>query len=335
MDPSRSITCGHCGALIADDAGYCHSCGKAATSLASQASSPKPAATSGFTPPRAPLTGVDVDLAIRRAIRESQKHIPPPPSTPPLRAPSLTETAEPAVNLRTALTVALFLVCSTVVVLFATAGLFSPDAQKGDRTPAPGEADAPVASSSATPSAKATPASVAPSPTPTPATSNIAAGERTPHARENHSNGTRTGDLPIALTPELLSLARSLYSVGSLGAVDNTPANLNCFSISEPVVVTYIMTYHWNHGRGKIPGRITLVHKDGTVYGPWQTRGRAGPGGVPNAIWETEPAVLLKPGVYTLKDSHHGSWSQNDDTVGRGICEVRGVPTGILPVRSP
>jgi hypothetical protein len=94
--------------------------------------------------------------------------------------------------------------------------------------------------------------------------------------------------------------------------------------------VTFIYTYHY-FNNGKLPGTIALRHSDGTVYGPWQSEGAIGQGGVRNAYWFVRPNVEIKAGSYTVVDSDKATWSQNSGSAGAGFVEIRGIKTGPPP----
>ena len=97
------------------------------------------------------------------------------------------------------------------------------------------------------------------------------------------------------------------------------------FTLGTSWWATEIRTYHWNNGQGATPGTITLVGDNGVIYGPWQASGEPGSGGVANAYWVIEPNVVLGPGTYIVADSDPDTWSQNDDTGGRGMAWGYGV----------
>ncbi len=88
--------------------------------------------------------------------------------------------------------------------------------------------------------------------------------------------------------------------------------------------VVAIATYHWNDGRGQVPGRISLTSSRGTL-GPWPVEASAGQEGAPNVNWvvNLSPArpVILE-GTYTCQDSDPASWSQNRASAGKGFCWV-------------
>jgi hypothetical protein len=116
-----------------------------------------------------------------------------------------------------------------------------------------------------------------------------------------------------------------LHSSNNPQAVANGPTSVTTFTLKRPATVSYLMTYHWNGGRGDKPGRIALRHEDGTLYGPWQTTGRRAGGRVHITYWECFPLLLLKAGTYTVLDSNPATWSHNAASGNAGIVELRGV----------
>jgi hypothetical protein len=89
------------------------------------------------------------------------------------------------------------------------------------------------------------------------------------------------------------------------------------------MVVTYLQDYHFYNG-GNLPGTISLKHSDGSVYGPFQTTGLPGQGGVPNAYWICYTDVTIKAGSYTVIDSDPSTWSHNSQSSDRGFSQVLG-----------
>ncbi|MGV8057670.1 MAG: PAN domain-containing protein [Smithellaceae bacterium] len=117
-----------------------------------------------------------------------------------------------------------------------------------------------------------------------------------------------------------------IYANGNIGGVQNNPTRETTFTIDSSYRVTFIYTYHYFNS-GKLPGTIALRHSDGTVYGPWQTAGALGQGGVQNAYWFVKPNVEIKAGSYTVIDSDKATWSQNSGSAGAGFVEMRGIKT--------
>lgn len=125
---------------------------------------------------------------------------------------------------------------------------------------------------------------------------------------------------------EVLLPPKTVLNNGNIFKVYNQPTSCPSFNLDDPALVTYIYTYHWNDGRGMIPGAVSLRNADGTVYGPWPCIGKPGQGNVPNAYWECEPMTELKRGQYTLIDSDPSSWAQNEGSNGAGFARVKVVP---------
>jgi hypothetical protein len=115
-----------------------------------------------------------------------------------------------------------------------------------------------------------------------------------------------------------------LFTNNNVFSVSSGPTQATRFTLDAAVQISSILTYHWNSGRGQPPGPISLVHGDGTRYGPWAAAGAPGSGGVQNANWVARPQVVLKPGTYTVVDSHPDSWAQNAQSNHQGIVVVKG-----------
>jgi len=136
--------------------------------------------------------------------------------------------------------------------------------------------------------------------------------------------GTSSPATPPPGTPPRCAQENMIYSNNNIAGVQNGPTQLTRFQVTQPTIVTYLMSYHWNNGRGQPPGTIGFLHQDGTRYGPWPAGGAPGSGGAPNAVWIARPQVVLKPGTYTVLDSHAASWAQNAQSNGQGIVVVKG-----------
>ena len=124
-------------------------------------------------------------------------------------------------------------------------------------------------------------------------------------------------------TPPRCAQESIIYTTGNIAGVLNGPTQPTRFQLNEPTVVTSLMSYHWNNGRGQPPGTVFLRHQDGTTYGG-QASSAPGQGGVPTAYWMVRPNVVLKSGIYTVIDSHPSTWAQNAQSNGQGIVEVKG-----------
>lgn len=144
----------------------------------------------------------------------------------------------------------------------------------------------------------------------------------------------------ILTLPGLLLAGESekVYENGNIMGVQNGPSNPTQFTLAESLLLTKIIDYHYFNG-GVLPGTIALEHEDGTLYGPWVTYGTQGQGGVPNAYWNAEPNVTIKPGTYTVIDSDPGTWSHNSGSNFAGFTEVHGIrqvtPAGVPALGGP
>ncbi len=84
-----------------------------------------------------------------------------------------------------------------------------------------------------------------------------------------------------------------------------------------------ITTYHWNNGKGKTPGTIGLTGS--STVAPSKAKGSSGQGGAPNVNWTvnystTKPVAIN--GSYSCSDSDPTTWSQNQQSHGKGFCIV-------------
>jgi hypothetical protein len=137
----------------------------------------------------------------------------------------------------------------------------------------------------------------------------------------------------IFIALPMLAAQDILFDNTNKAGVQNGPSNATIFRLDTPRVVTYIMTYHYFND-GKAPGSILLIHSDGTIYGPWQAKGRMGQGGVIDAIWEVYPDVELKPGMYLIIDSDFKTWSRNAESGNQGHALVKGKAVGVSSLGS-
>ena len=87
------------------------------------------------------------------------------------------------------------------------------------------------------------------------------------------------------------------------------------FYLGKPTIVSYIMTYHWNEGRGAPSGTISLRSDTGLTFGPWQATLTNG------GYWIVRPNTLVRPGMYEIIDSDPSTWSQE---TGAGIATIKG-----------
>lgn len=125
-----------------------------------------------------------------------------------------------------------------------------------------------------------------------------------------------TGFIQGQISPT--SIEKELFFNGNDYGVANggkSPA----FKLSSAAKITFIMTYHWNSGRGANAGTITLIGEDGKKYGPWQVT-------VNNKVyWEIRPNITLPAGSYKVIDSDPTTWAQNSGSSGYGMVRIRGI----------
>lgn len=114
---------------------------------------------------------------------------------------------------------------------------------------------------------------------------------------------------------------KQIFSTGNDYGVLNGGTSPS-FTLRRAVIVTYIMTYHWNNGRGTTGGTISLRNQDGTIFGPWKVNV------VNNVYWIVNPQVTLMPGTYTVIDSEPSTWAHNPQSGGRGHTIIKGI---VLP----
>lgn len=135
------------------------------------------------------------------------------------------------------------------------------------------------------------------------------------------SDPTQKSSVEITVSDVAINDEEIFYN-GNISGVSNGPTNPTTFTINNERLVTYINNYHY-FNNGTLPGTISLRHSDGTVYGPWQTWGSVGQGGVYNAYWVFYPLVKIKPGTYTVVDSDPSTWSHNYESNYSGFTWIR------------
>jgi hypothetical protein len=133
--------------------------------------------------------------------------------------------------------------------------------------------------------------------------------------------------VPSVPTEGEFPVSAEIYCTYNTDRVTNEPVSPAVFTLSTPVVITMIETYHWNDGQGTYGGRIGLRNANGKIYGPWSVVTSAGQGGAPNVYWKAQPHIRIPAGTYTVIDSHPETWSQNAKSEGRGFVLVQGYQT--------
>ena len=114
-----------------------------------------------------------------------------------------------------------------------------------------------------------------------------------------------------------------LWSNFNTSSVHNDAAAYITLNIVDELRLQSITTYHWNNGRGKYPGLIS-IREDGKEIGTWEAVGRPG-SGVENVYWDVFPDIILEAGhSYDFMDSSPATWSCNSGSDGDGFLEIRG-----------
>jgi hypothetical protein len=109
----------------------------------------------------------------------------------------------------------------------------------------------------------------------------------------------------------------------------NQPSFPCGFVIDKPMMVTKIMDFHINNGKGASPAMIGLQEHDGAWYGSWHAYGKAYDG-IPNAIWVVTPNFEIPAGSYQVRDQEGSTLSADADN--RAMCVVNLAPTITSPI---
>ncbi len=134
---------------------------------------------------------------------------------------------------------------------------------------------------------------------------------------------TSTATQNVTLTGEVVEI----FNNRNIGGVQSGPTQSTSFTLANDAIITYLNTYHY-FNNGTPAGTIALQSSNGTVYGPWETYGTDGQGGVANAEWHAEVYMKLPAGTYTVIDSNSSTWSYNSQSGNAGFAQVRGIYTG-------
>ena len=130
--------------------------------------------------------------------------------------------------------------------------------------------------------------------------------------------------LAVLLVLMIPAAANDLFNnTNTLGTLNHAP-NSAFFQLIAPAHITELATYHWNNGRGAVPGTISLRHQSGQIFGPFQTHGSNGQWGAPNVNWVADVNITIPPGAYIVLDSDPNTWSHNPQSGYRGFAIVRG-----------
>lgn len=130
----------------------------------------------------------------------------------------------------------------------------------------------------------------------------------------------------VFLLPLLLagcsSNVKKAYSNENNSPVTQGAAMPFQFEVYSEIEIAKIRTYHWNDGKGAPAGEIILTDRPGKVIGKWQAEGKPGRNNVASALWEVEPDIKLKPGIYFISTGNDKSWSHNPESQGIGFTSV-------------
>lgn len=71
------------------------------------------------------------------------------------------------------------------------------------------------------------------------------------------------------------------------------------------------------------------------MYGPWETRGSPGQGGVNNAYWIATVNEVIPSGTYQVGDSDPATWANNGESNYCGMSEIFYSTSGSSPIIKP
>lgn len=154
-------------------------------------------------------------------------------------------------------------------------------------------------------------------------------------ATDNQQNDPKPKEIISSLKDHEQNGLTYQWANWNKGVVQNGPPITDTtFSISQPVILTYIDTYHWNFGNGvDKPGEIGLISNDGVKYGPWTVEGEP----ETNHWWRAYPDERLPAGTYMVIDSDPKTWSNNADSNNAGFagiqCKINSPVPNSLPDR--
>jgi predicted amidophosphoribosyltransferase len=134
-----------------------------------------------------------------------------------------------------------------------------------------------------------------------------------------------TGPVTVVMNQKTVKKSpRSLYTNYNTEEVKSGPKSTNRIKFDKPTMVTRIITFHHNDGKGAAAGTITLEGRKNEAGGPWQARNAPGSDGTLNGKWICEPNARMEAGTYKIEVSNENSWSYNGKSNRKGFVIVEG-----------
>ncbi len=140
--------------------------------------------------------------------------------------------------------------------------------------------------------------------------------------------GTGTTELYIKKGSKTIKAKVTVLSCYSLSSFNTNSVSNNGkhypFRVNKGYKVTIqsLTTYHYNGGKGKKPGYISLYKSDGKKPTKKIAKYKA-LGGYKNQYWNVTMQKTLSPGNYCIVDSDRKTWSQNSGSKGYGFVTIR------------
>ncbi len=117
--------------------------------------------------------------------------------------------------------------------------------------------------------------------------------------------------------------SKTLYKTYNTDPVEGEATVKNKVKFSKAFVVTRIITFHYNDGKGAVAGTISMEGRKGASRA-WQARNAPGADGKPMGRWICEPNERLEAGNYVLTVSDEKSWSTNSKAGKKGMVIIEG-----------
>lgn len=118
---------------------------------------------------------------------------------------------------------------------------------------------------------------------------------------------------------------KSFANTFNTGAVYSGAQSCPLYTAEKDVLLKAVSTYHWNGGKGAVPGAIRIydvTDGENTLLGTWDASARGG-SGAENVFWDIFPELELKEGhTYHIIDSGADTWSTNEDSGYIGFIDL-------------